>query len=377
MAWNIPLSDLEFDSAESEAVQKVLASKWLTMGACTQQFEQEFANMCDAKYAFAVTNCTVGLHMACVAAGVGPGDEVIVPSLTFVATSNAVRYVGATPVFADICSEQDLTISPADIERHITPRTKAIIVMHYAGYPCDMPAIQALADQHNLIIIEDAAHAAGTYLNGRHLGSWGLTGAFSFFSNKNLAVGEGGMVTTNDDRVAEKLRLLRSHGMTSLTWDRHNGHAFSYDVTDLGYNYRIDEIRSAIGLAQLHKLSSGNQRRRDIMAQYRSALRDLTPGITIPFETHPGIPSGHIYPILLPRGTNRQQFMERMKAEGVQTSIHYPPTHLFTAYRSEAPLNLPVTEDIASREVTLPLYPSLSDELVSAVVHAVRHSLQA
>lgn len=375
MAWNVPLSDLQFDDAELHAVQSVLASKWLTMGACSQQFEQEFAAFCGAKYAFGTSNCTAGLHLACLAAGIGPGDEVIVPSLSFVATANAVRYVGAVPVFADICSEQDLTISPTSIEARITPKTRAIMVMHYAGYPCDMPAIQAIADRHNLVILEDAAHAAGTYLEDRHMGTWGLVGAFSFFSNKNLAVGEGGMVVTDDVDVAEKLRLLRSHGMTSLTWDRHKGHAFRYDVVELGYNYRIDEIRSAIGIAQLHKLSQGNQRRRDIAQHYRSALRRAAPEVTIPFESHPGISSGHIFPILLPRGMNRQVFMEKMKAEGIQTSIHYPPIHLFQVHRSHEPLNLNLTEEIANREVTLPLYPTMADEQIDAVVSAVIKSL--
>lgn len=375
MAWNVPLSDLAFDDAELQAVQAVVTSKWLTMGACSQQFEQEFAAFCGSTYAFGVTNCTAGLHLACLAAGLGPGDEVIVPSLSFVATANAVRYVGAVPVFADICSEQDLTISPASIEARITPKTRAIMVMHYAGYPCDMPAIQAIADRHNLVILEDAAHAAGTYLDGRHMGTWGQSGAFSFFSNKNLAVGEGGMVVTDDPQVAEKLRLLRSHGMTSLTWDRHKGHAFSYDVVELGYNYRIDEIRSAMGIAQLHKLAQGNQRRREIAKQYRSALHHAAPDITIPFESHPGISSGHIFPIILPRGMNRQVFMERMKAEGIQTSIHYPPIHLFQVHRSNELLDLTITEEIASREVTLPLFPSLADEQIDAVLRAVTKSL--
>lgn len=375
MAWSIPLSDLEFDAAETNAVLKVLESKWLTMGAVTQQFEQEFAALCGARYVFGVSNCTVGLHMACLAAGLGPGDEVILPALTFVATANAVRYVGATPVFADICGEDDLTISPASIEQHITPRTKAVIVMHYGGYPCDMPAILALAEKYHLIVLEDAAHAAGSYLDGRHMGTWGLVGAFSFFSNKNLAVGEGGMVVTDDPQVAEKLRLMRSHAMTSLTWDRHQGHAFGYDVVDLGYNYRIDEIRSAIGIEQLHKLESGNQRRREIVSLYRSLLHFQTPDITVPFTEHPGVSSGHIFPILLPRSIDRRTFMEKMKTEGVQTSIHYPPIHLFTAYRTQTSLQLGVTEDIASREVTLPLFPSLTDQQVGYIVCAIQKAL--
>lgn len=375
MGWTIPLSDLEFDAAETSAVQKVLESRWLTMGAVTQQFEREFASYCGAAHAFAVTNCTAGLHMACLAAGLGPGDEVILPALTFVATANAVRYVGATPVFADICSPDNLTISPADIERRITPRTRAIMVMHYAGFACDMPAILAIAQNHQLVVLEDAAHAVGSYLEGRHLGTWGLVGAFSFFSNKNLAVGEGGMVTTNDDQIAEKLRLIRSHGMTSLTWDRHQGHAFGYDVVDLGYNYRIDEIRSAIGIEQLRKVESGNQRRREIIQLYRSLLSVQAPAVAIPFPTHPGISSGHIFPIILPLGSNRQSFMEKMKAQGVQTSIHYPPIHRFQAYQDFATHDLGVTDDVASREVTLPLFVSLSDQQVEYVVCAIQNAL--
>jgi len=248
-------------------------------------------------------------------------------------------------------------------------------VMHYAGFACDMPAILAIAQKHQLVVLEDAAHAVGSYLEGRHLGTWGLVGAFSFFSNKNLAVGEGGMVTTNDVQVAEKLRLVRSHGMTSLTWDRHQGHAFGYDVVDLGYNYRIDEIRSAIGIEQLRKLESGNQRRREIIQLYRSLISVQAPAVAIPFSAHPGISSGHIFPIILPRGSNRQSFMEKMKAQGVQTSIHYPPIHRFQAYQDFATHDLGVTDDVASREVTLPLFVSLSDQQVEYVVCAIQNAL--
>ena len=236
MNWIVPLSDIKFEKEEQDAVRNVLESGWLTMGAVTQKFEEEFCAYTHNKHAFAVSNATVALHMACLALGIGPGDEVIVPSLTFVATANAVRYVGAQPVFADICSENDLTISLDSIRRVATPRTRAVIVMHYAGYACDMPAILAWAEENRLPVIEDAAHAVGSWLQDRHLGTWGAAGCFSFFSNKNLSTGEGGMLVTDDDNLAEKFKLLRSHGMTSLTWDRHQGHAWSYDVVDLGYN---------------------------------------------------------------------------------------------------------------------------------------------
>src|SRR6266540_3703149 len=329
MDWRIPLSDIDFDDTEALAVQDVIKSRWLTMGKVTQEFESSFAKYTQAKHAIAVTNATAALHLACLALGIGPGDEVIVPSLTFVATANAVRYVGATPVFADISSTENLNISPAAINLLITARTRAIIIMHYAGYPCDMPAILSIAEKHGLFVIEDAAHAVGSELNGRKLGVWGDIGCFSFFSNKNMTTGEGGMLTTDNDDLAQKLSRLRSHGMTSLTWDRHKGHAWSYDVIDLGYNYRIDEIRSALGRVQLQKLPHNNQRREEWTALYRAMLPELCPELVVPFQHHPGVSSCHLLPVLLPVGMPRQRFMEEMKARGIQTSIHYPPIHEF------------------------------------------------
>jgi dTDP-4-amino-4,6-dideoxygalactose transaminase len=371
MNWAIPLSDIDFGPEETAAVLNVLESRWLTMGGVTQAFENEFSAYVGVKHALAVTNCTAALHMACLAIGLGPGDEVILPALTFVATANAVRYTGATPVFADVTSELNLNISPDSIEQHITSRTRAIIPVHYGGYPCDMPRIMKIAKKHKLYVIEDDAHAIGSELDGIKLGNWGDIGCFSFFSNKNMTTGEGGMLTTNDDDFAEKLRLVRSHGMTSLTWDRHKGHAWSYDVVDLGYNYRIDEIRAALGRVQLGKLDVNNARRRSLTQQYRKALQNLTPEITVPFGNHPGISSAHIMPVLLPAGTDRTRFMESMKAHGIQTSIHYPPIHHFTAYQKITNSLLPITENLAEREVTLPLYPALSDADVVLVTKTI------
>jgi dTDP-4-amino-4,6-dideoxygalactose transaminase len=376
MEWQIPLSDIDFDAKEKDAVDNVLQSKWLTMGAVTQEFEQAFASYVDAKYAIAVTNATAALHLACVVAGLGPGDEAVVPSLTFVATANAIRYAGATPIFADIVGEQDLTVSCESLEAAITERTRAILVMHYGGYACDMTRILELAHKHGLKVIEDAAHAVGSELNGRKLGAWGDMGCFSFFSNKNMTTGEGGMVITNDEEYAKRLHLLRSHGMTTLTWDRHRGHASSYDVVDLGYNYRIDEIRAALGLVQLKKLPLNNERRRHLTQVYRDDLQELAPQVSVPFAGHEGVSAAHLLPMLLPAGTNKFYFMERMKAHGVQTSFHYPPIHTFVAYKSnEKQTSLPRTEAVAEREVTLPLYPALRDEDVLTVAHAVAESL--
>lgn len=377
MGWKVPLSDVVFGNEEKTAVQEVLESGWLTMGAVTQEFEKEFAAYTGAKFAFAVNNATAALHLACAALGLGPGDEVICPSLTFVATANAIRYTGAIPVLVDITSEEDLTISVKAIEAAISPKTKAIMIMHYSGYACDLPAIMAISQKYNLPIIEDAAHAAGSFLDGKHLGTWGKAGCFSFFSNKNMTTGEGGMIVTDDAEIADKVKILRSHGMTSMTWDRHQGHAWSYDVTDLGYNYRIDEVRSALGREQLKKLGGYNQRRKELTEYYQSLLSDKVPEVIIPFKNFRGKSSYHIMPIILPQSKSRSQFMEKMKQQGVQTSIHYPPIHKFSAFKDSYIYcsSLSVTEDVADREVTLPLYPTLSLDQVAFIVDAIKNSL--
>jgi len=376
MEWRVPLADLDYGPAEEAAVMEVLRSRWLTMGEVTQEFEKEFAGFVGARQALAVANATVALHLACLALGIGPGDEVIVPSLTFVATANAVLYTGAQVRFAEILGPQELNISPEAIEREITPRTRAVIVMHYGGYPCQMEAILQIAARHGLAVIEDAAHAPGAALNGKPLGTWGDAGCFSFFSNKNLSTGEGGMFVTDRVDLAEKVRLLRSHGMTSLTWDRHQGHASTYDVVDLGYNYRIDELRSALGLVQLKKLVANNARRKTITERYWRALDGS--GVDLPFNNRLGAPAYHIFPILLPAGVERMKFIDAMRVEKVQTSIHYPPVHMFRYYRERYPgVSLPITESVASREVTLPLYPTMDNEAVECVINTVLQALDS
>jgi len=376
MDWRVPLADLDYGQEEEGSVLQVLRSKWLTMGAVTQEFEAQFCHMAGTKHAIAVSNATEALHLACLSLGIGPGDEVITPSLSFVATSNAVLYTGAEVHFADIIGPDELTIDPEDIVRQITPRTKAIIVMHYGGFPCRMKEILAVAKHYNLLVIEDAAHAPGASLDGKAIGTWGTIGCFSFFSNKNLSTGEGGMLVTDHDEVAEKVRLLRSHGMTSLTYDRHLGHAYSYDVVDLGFNYRIDEIRSALGLEQLKKLIVNNSRRKAWTEQYWQALEGS--GVGLPFRGKAGSPSFHIFPILLPSEFNRKAFIDSLRAEGIQTSIHYPPTHSFTYYQSRyGEISLPRTDDISGREVTLPLYPGMGAERVDMVADAVIRTIDA
>jgi len=377
MSWKIPLADIQIGNEEIKAVEQVLRSKWLSMGEVTQEFERAFAEFLGIKHAFAVTNGTAALHLAHAALELTAGDEVIVPSLTFVATANSIAYTGATPVFAEIKGPDDLNVAAMDIEQRITPRSKAITVVHYGGYPCDMDPILGVAHRHKLSVIEDAAHAPGALYNGRKAGTFGDVACFSFFSNKNLTTGEGGMVVTDRDDLAERIRLMRSHGMTTLTWDRYRGHAHSYDVVAPGYNYRIDEIRSTLGLVQLQRLEVSNRRRQELVDKYRNMLASV-PGLSMPFGDWHQVSANYILPVLLDDRSQRPTFIESLKAEGIQTSIHYPPIHLFSYYRERYGYtegSLPITEDVCAREVTLPLYPLMGDKDVETVVGAVRRGL--
>jgi len=328
------------------------------------------------RHAFAVANGTAALHLALLAAGCAPGDEVVLPSLNFVAAANAIAHTGAAPVFCDVLGPDDLNLDPADLEAAVGPRTKAVVVLHYGGFPCDMGAVHEIAERHGLKVIEDAAHAPGGTWQGKKCGGLGLAGCFSFFSNKNLPIGEGGMITTDDEDLADSIRLLRSHGMTTLTWERHRGHASSYDVVAQGFNYRLDELRAAMGLVQLSRLPAENEARSKIAARYREAL-DGVEGITMPFrEVDDGTtPAHHLAVVLLPEGT-RDAVRATLVDQRIQTSVHYPPIHLFSQYKeigSKRPL--PRTEAVAERILTLPLYAHMSDEQVELVTRNVLEAL--
>ena len=378
--WKIPLADVTLGPEEIAAVTAVLQSGWLSMGPKTQEFEARFARFLGVKHALAVANGTAALHLACEVLGLGAGDEVLCPALTFVASANAILYTGARPVFVDISGPHDLNLSVADAARKVSERTRAIMVVHYGGYPADLDALGALARRHGLRIIEDCAHAPGALYQGpqgpRPAGTWGDIGCFSFFANKNLTTGEGGMVITDDDELARKIKTARSHGMTSLTWDRHQGHASSYDVVARGYNYRLDEMRAALGLIQLSRLAPGNARRRELTRAYQPRLSGLA-GLKLPFLNAPEGSAHHLFPVLLAEPAARADFMATLARQGIQTSIHYPPVHLFSYYRGLWPPGydhqLPLTEDVAARLVTLPLYPGLhlsQIDLVCAAIHA-------
>ena len=370
--WKIPLSDLQLGDEERDAVDRVVQSGWLTLGNEVARFEQEFATACGADGAVAVANGTAALHLACLALGVGPGVEVIVPTLTFVASANAVALSGGRPVFADSIGAHDLSLDPSDVERRITPATRGVMCVHYAGYPCRMEALLELCERHGLFLIEDAAHAPGASWDGRALGTIGDAGCFSFFGNKNMSTGEGGMVLARDPEVLDQIRLLRSHGMTTMSWDRYRGHASAYDVVRLGFNYRPSELTAALGRPQLAKLPANNERRNALIERYRAQLDAAGVPARMPFAGEVG--SGHLAVLLVDEPADRDPLREALTADGIQTSLHYPPVHLFDHYRSaygHAPGDLPVAEDLALRIITLPLYPTMTPGQVDAVCESV------
>ncbi|MBA3301620.1 MAG: DegT/DnrJ/EryC1/StrS family aminotransferase [Thermoleophilaceae bacterium] len=368
--WRVTLADIRLEPEDLEAVRAALESGWLTQGPRTQSFERAFAAYAGTEHALAVSSGTAALHIACVAAGLGPGDEVICPSLTFVASANAPAYTGAEVVLADVRSPLEPVLCAERVAELITPRTRAVMLVHYAGYPAIDTELERLCDEHGLMVIEDAAHAAGTRVEGLHAGAWGDFGCFSFFSNKNLAIGEGGMLVTSDHDLHERAKPLRSHGMSTLTWDRHRGHASGYDVTARGFNYRLDEPRSALGESRLRRLDADNDRRRQLVALYREALADVE-GVEVPFGGRPLEGSSHhILPVLVEAG-GRDARRESMAGAGIQTSLHYPPVHTFSVYAEARRGDLAATEEYAARTITLPLHPLMEAGDVQAVVEAL------
>lgn len=360
MGYNIPLFNLNFDVQEELAVLNTIKSGWISMGPKCKEFEDSFSDLLNVKYSLALSNCTVALHLALTVLGITQEDEVIVPSLTFAATANCVKYVGAKPIFADIESIERPVISAEDIKKKITSRTKAIIVMHYAGFACDMDSILQIAKEHSLKIIEDACHAPLSEYKGRKLGTIGDIGCFSFFSNKNISTGEGGMLITNNFVYYEKSKLLRSHGMTTMSYQRSQGHATKYDIVDIGYNYRMDDIRASIGIVQVLKLEDDIRKRIKVREWY---LREFEGNkkIIIPFKLNEDFVSNYIMPIVLDGANEETRDLVRSELEkrGIQTSIHYPCVHKFSCYNDNS--TLPLTELISKTLITLPMYGSLTE----------------
>jgi dTDP-4-amino-4,6-dideoxygalactose transaminase len=377
VSWTIPLTDVVVTESDRLAVAECLQSGWLTMGPRTQRFEAALAEWTGAPHAIAVSSATAALHLSCRALGLGPGDEVIVPALTFVATLNAPRYTGAQPVLCDVEAPDRPNLSAENVERCITPRTRAVMAVHFCGYAADLGPLRELCDARGIALLEDAAQAIGAEAEpGRQAGTVGRLGCLSFFSKKQLCVGEGGAVLTADEELATTVRSLRSHAMTSGTWDRHTGHEASYDVVDVGYNYRLDEPRAALGLARLPRLRDDIERRRSAVVRYREALAD-TPGLTLMWTDDDVERSSHFaFPVLFESGEERLRVRDALHAQGIQTT-RYPALHTFTDLAPlAAPGSLPAAEAAADRHLALPLSSAQSDASVDAVASAVRAALQ-
>ena len=376
MDWKVPFSELKIEEDEIREVENVLKSGWLSFGQKTSEFERCLSETLKIKYAIAVSNGTSALHLGLKAVDINPGDEVLVPSLTFVASANSVLTVGAKPVFCDITGHNDLTISCEEIEKKISHRTKAIMAVHYAGYPCNMERIMEIAKVKKLKVIEDSAHAPAVPYNDKYLGCIGDVGCFSFFANKNMSTGEGGMIAVSNKKYADYIRLMRSHGMTTTTLDRFKGHSYTYDVVTYGFNYRITEIQSAIGTMQLKKIKSINNIRKKLAAEYVNRLKGLD--IIIPFKDFNGSSAYHIFPILVKNKEVRNDLIKRIKDAGIQCSIHYPPIHLFSYYRDKFNSkegDLPLTEDVADRLITLPLFNTMTIDQIDYVVSSIKKIL--
>jgi dTDP-4-amino-4,6-dideoxygalactose transaminase len=372
--WRVPLTDIAVPEEDVQAVLDCLESGWLTMGPRTKAFEEALAAFVGTPHAATVSSGTAALHLSCLAAGIGPGDEVIVPAFTFVASASAARYAGAEPVLCDVISPREFNIDPDDVARRITSRTRAIVAVHFCGYPAAIAALRALCDEHGLVLIEDCAQAIGATIDdaGRQVGTVGELGAFSFFSKKQLCVGEGGMVTSADDALDERVRLLRSHAMTSSTWDRHRGHDPAYDVVDVGFNFRLDEPRAALGLSRLARLADSLDARRATVRAYRERLAEVD-GIELVFDDQAVEHSSHFaFPVLLRDRQTRDRFRDELKAGGIQTTW-YPALHTFTEYRGYAPPEgLPRASEAADRHCALPLSASTTEAEVDTVVEVVR-----
>lgn len=365
---------------EIREVVNTLKSGWITTGIKTKKFENDFKTYIGCKEAIALSSCTAALHLALVAAGVGKGDEVITTPFTFAATGEVIIYVGAKPVFVDI-KKDTYNIDPDAIENAITPKTKAIIPVHYAGQPCDMDEILKIAHDHDLIVIEDAAHAVGAKYKNRMIGTIGDYTAFSFYATKNLTTAEGGMVTTENMENADKIRILGLHGMSKDAWKRYGaGGSWYYEIMEAGYKYNMTDIQASIGIHQLARFEKLQEKRNIYAKRYTEALKDIN-GITTPY-VHPDISHAwHLYTILIDPeilGMDRSQFIEAMTRQNIGTSVHFIPLHLHPYYRDVYGYkrgDFPKAEFIYDRIVSLPLYPSMTDDDLNYVINAIKNIL--
>lgn len=373
----LPFSSPWLGEEEINEVVHCLRSGWLTTGLKVKRLEEAFSKWIGCQHAVAVNSCTAALHLSLEAIGVCPDHEVITSPMTFGATAGVIEHLKAKPVFAD-CDPRTFTINPGQIEDRISPKTKALIPVHFAGQACDMDPILDIAKSHNLAVIEDAAHALPTTYKGRNIGTLGDTTCFSFYVTKNITTGEGGMVTTNNPRYAERIRTMRLHGMTKDAWKRYsqNGSWF-YEITAPGYKYNLTDIAASIGIHQLEKCDLFYERRKAIALTYTLAFSDL-PAITPPRVMAHGIHSWHLYVILLNLDAlliDRDAFIRELLARNVGVSVHFIPLHLHPYYRDKygyRPEDYPNAFDAFQRMISLPIYPKMTDADVSDVIESVR-----
>jgi dTDP-4-amino-4,6-dideoxygalactose transaminase len=377
----LPFFRLDLGREEEEAVLAVLRSGWLTTGPQCERFEAAFASYTEARHAIATSSCTTGLHLILHAAGIGPGDEVLVPAMTFPATASAVLHAGARPVLVDVLPEQ-LTIDPAAVAAAIGPRTRAIVAVHLAGWPAEMDALRALAAERGLVLIEDAAHAIGTRYRGRSAGTLGDAASFSFYANKNLTTCEGGMVTTARDDWARTIRIARLHGI-DVDASRRDGRGYRHwESVALGWKYNLNDMQAALGLAQMPKLAAWQARRVAIDRHYRAALAQVE-GVAVLRGPDGGETSAHIFPVLVDTERlriDRDALLQALLAEGIGVGVHYRalPLHRFfredLGFRAEA---FPVATDASHRTLSLPMFPALAgaeiDQVVAALARILRY----
>lgn len=368
----LPYGRQMVEEEDIAAVVDVLRSDWLTTGPKVKEFEEAIAARVGARYGVVFSSGTAALHAAAFAARLGPGDEAITTALTFAATANCILYSGAKPVFADVCNDT-LNLDPDQVRQFISPQTKAILPVDYAGHPADLDAFREMADDHGLVIIEDAAHALGAIYKNRPVGSLADMTIFSFHPVKHITTGEGGMVVTNNEEFAQRLRIFRNHGIKSDACERSAAGQWYYEMTDLGYNYRLPDINCALGLSQLGRLDKNLSRRRDVAKRYDDAFLKneaiLTPKVR-PFVEA----AWHLYPVRVVNGLDRNEFFKALRAENLGVNVHYIPVHLHPYYRARFGCQdgtYPVAEKAYSQLISLPMFHTLTDADVNDVIEAV------
>ena len=375
-AIKIPFFLPYVDSKDITEIKKAALSSFLTNGPKLDSFEQKFKKFTKSKYAVGVSNATSALYLSLKALGIKKNDEVIIPDLTFAATANSVLQTGATPVLADI-NEETLNISTESIIKNISKKTKAIIPVHLAGTPCDMQKIMRIAKSNSLKVIEDCAHGIGTSYNKKHVGNFGNAGCFSFYPTKNLTTIEGGMVITNDKKIADFIQLARNHGMSRSLMSRYStGKPWEYDIKNIGYNYRLDEIRSALGISQLQKLTILNKKRLIAFRYYNKELKNIS-GLIVPDEKNFKNNSCHLYIVRITSDAKitRDKLFYSLQKKGIGSSVHYKPLHEFTLFRKKGTSrdSLSISKRMYKEILSLPMYPQLTRHSQDYVIKSIKN----